>query len=122
MKLASSILISAVGAVSFARADLTMVEKIDGIAGAPSQITIQVKGGKMRIDSTPQVSAIIDGQTGELVTLMKDEKRAIRMTAEKMKAAAAMITKFNGKDGDPASKPKPTGRKETINGYEADEY
>ncbi len=123
MKLAATILFGATCAFSFARADLTMVEKIEGVEGAPGQITIQVKGDKMRIDSTPQVSAIIDGKSGELVTLMKDQKRAVRISAEKMRAAAAMITKFNGKEGDPAAnKPTRTGRKETINGYEAEEY
>lgn len=123
MKLAFSLLLSAVCLVSRARADLTMVEKVDGVSGAPTQVTIMVKGDKMRIDSTPKVSAILDGKTGELVTLMNDQKRAIRMSAEKMKAAAAMMSKFNGNTNDvAANKPKPTGRKETINGYEAEEY
>src|SRR6478752_4851922 len=103
MKLACSLLMSAVCAVSTVRADLTLVEKVEGIEGAPNQITILVKGDKMRIDSTPQVSAIVDGHTGEIVTLMKEQKRAVRITAEKMKAAAAMITKFNGKEADPAA-------------------
>ncbi len=123
MKLPFFVLMSAACAVSLVRADLTMVEKIDGVTGVPSEITIFIKGDKMRIDSTPQVSAIVDGHTGEVVTLMKEEKRAIRISAEKMKAAAAMITKFNGKGADAVpSKPKATGRKETINGYEAEEY
>src|SRR5437763_626665 len=94
---------------SVVRADLTMVERVDGVPGGPTQITIFVKGDKMRIDSTPEVSAIIDGRTGEIVTLMKDQKRAIRISAEKMKAAAAMISKFSGKEGDAANaKPTPT--------------
>ncbi len=123
MKQALSIFFGAVLAFSFVRADLTMVEKIEGMAGAPGQVTILIKGDKMRIDSTPQVSAILDGHTGDMITLMKDQKCAVRISAEKMKAAAAMITKFNGEPGDAAAaKPKPTGRKQTINGYAAEEY
>jgi hypothetical protein len=77
----------------------------------------------MRIDTAPQVSTIVDGKTGEIVTLMKDQKCAVRISAEKMKAAADMVKKFTDKsDNAESAKPKPTGRKETIRGYEAEEY
>ncbi len=70
------------------------------------------------------MSTIVDGKSGEIVT--PDERSKIRCPisrAEKMKAAADMIKKFSDKTGstEPA-KPKPTGRKETIRGYEAEEY
>ena len=43
----------------------------------------------MRIESSPKVTTIFDGGTGELTTLMRDEKSVIRMSADKLKAAAA---------------------------------
>ncbi len=107
-----------------ARADLTIVQKVEGIAAAPGgEITIKIKGDKARIDATPQISTIIDGQTGEMITLMKEQKMVVRISAEKMKAAADMINKFTAKKAAPgATTPKPTGKKQTINGYEAEEY
>jgi hypothetical protein len=107
-----------------ARADLTIVQKVEGAAaGLGGDITIKIKGDKARIDATPQISTIIDGQTGEMVTLMKEQKTVVRMSADKMKAAADMINKFTDKKVAPgAATPKPTGKKATINGYETEEY
>lgn len=110
-------------AVVSLRADLTVVQTLDAPGATANQITIFTKGDKMRIDTPPQVSTIVDGKTGEIVTLMKDQKRAVRISAEKMKAATDMIKKFTDKSGSAEPvKPKPTGRKETIRGYEAEEY
>jgi len=104
------------------RADLTIVQKVEG-TGQAGEMTIKIKGDKARIDAAPQMTTIIDGKTGEMTNLMNDQKKIIRISADKMKAAAEMIGKFNGKSQN-AEKPKltPTGKKETINGYEADEY
>lgn len=106
-----------------AHADLTIVQKVDGVSGTGNEVTVRIKGDKARVDATPQVSTIVDGKTGEIVTLMKDQKTVVRISAEKMKAAAEMIRKFSNKNGSEGpAKPKATGRKETINGYEAEEY
>jgi len=116
-------LFALIAAIASARADLTVVQTVDAPGASANQITIYTKGDKMRMDTAPQVSTIVDGKTGEIVTLMKDQKCAVRISAEKMKAAADMIKKFTDKDGSTElAKPKPTGRKETIRGYEAEEY
>jgi hypothetical protein len=110
-------------AVANTRADLTVVQTLAGSGESANQITFYIKGDKIRVDTAPQVSTIVDGKTGEMVTLMKDQKCAVRISAEKMKAAADMIKKFTDKSGSPEpAKPKPTGRRETIRGYEAEEY
>jgi hypothetical protein len=105
-----------------ARADLTIVQKVEG-AGPVADMTIKIKGDKARIDATPQISTIIDGKTGEMINLMNDQKTAVHVSAEKMKAAAAMVSKFDD-ENKTAEKPKltSTGKKETVNGYEAEEY
>ena len=105
-----------------ASADLTIVQKVEGV-GPASEMTIKIKGDKARIDATPQLTTIVDGKTGEVINLMKDQKAVVRMSAEKMKAAADMISKYAGKN-EKSGKPKLTaaGKKETINGYEAEEY
>ena len=106
-----------------ARADLTLVQKVEGAGGPANEVTVRIKGDKARIDATPQISTIVDGKTGEVLTLMKDQKAVVRISADKMKAAADMINKFTDKKKSTGpSKPAPTGRKEVINGYEAEEY
>jgi Domain of unknown function (DUF4412) len=105
-----------------ARADLTIVQKVEG-AGPNNEITIKIKGDKARIEATPHVTTIIDGRTGEITNLMNDQKTVVHISADTMKAAADMLKEFNGKkteDQKPAL--TPTGKKEKIGGYEAEEY
>ncbi len=113
-------------------ADLTIVQKVEGMGalgrpggagGSSSEITVRIKGDRARIDATPEMSTIVDGKTGEVLTLMISQKKVIRISAEKMKAASEMINQYNDKKTAVATaKPQATGRKETINGYEAEEY
>jgi hypothetical protein len=107
-----------------ARADLTMVQKIEG-AGPPFNMTIKIKDSKARIDGNSAMATIIDGKTGEMINLMLDQKKIVRISAEKMKAALTMMNKYNGA-GKNAEGAKPklvaTGKKEKINGYDTEEY
>lgn len=109
-------------AAGTASADLTIIQKIES-AGSPNEMTIKVKGDKVRLEASPQVTMIYDGKTGEMATLMNDEKRAVRLSAERMKAAAEMVKKFSPKE-ESAEKPKfiATGKKETVNGFETEQY
>lgn len=108
-----------------AQADLTIVQKVEG-AGPVADMTIKIKGDKARIDASPQVSTIVDGKTGDMISLMNTQKKAVRMSAEKMKAAAEMIGKFDGKEaaagGAQPAKLTATGKKENVNGYETEQY
>jgi len=105
------------------QADLTLVQKVEGGGGPGGDVTVRIKGDKARIDVSPQITTIVDGKTGEVLTLMKDQKAVVRISADKMKAAADMINKFADKKAlTTPPKPKPTGRKEVVNGYEAEEY
>ena len=105
-----------------AGADVTIVQRVEGV-GPTADMTIKIKGDKARIDATPQLTTIIDGKTGEMTTLMHDQKTLIRVSAAELKAAAEMFNQDDGKNADGA-KPKltSTGKKETINGYETEEY
>jgi hypothetical protein len=119
--LGSSLLVSAVLLLS-ARADLTIVQKVEGL-GPVSEMTIRIKGDKVKVDATPQVTSIIDGKTGEMLNLMNEQKKFMRISAEKAKAVTEMTQKFS-ESKQPAEKPKltPTGKKQTINGNETEEY
>jgi hypothetical protein len=72
-----------------ARADLTITQKIEG-AGALPEMTMKIKGDKIRIEATPEVTSIFDGKTGEMVNIMTAQKMVMRMSAEQAKAAASM--------------------------------
>ena len=107
-----------------AAADLTLVQEIEG-AGPVSQITMKIKGDKVRIDAAPEMTTIVDSKTGEMLNLMNSQKTVMRMSGDQVKAAAAMAGKtLMGEGQATAGQPKitPTGKKETINGYEAEEY
>ena len=104
------------------RADVTIVQKIEGL-GSPSEMTMKIKGDKVRIDVSPQVTTIFNGKTGEMINLMKDQKTAVRISADKMKAAAEMIKEFGPqKEITEKTKLVSTGQRETINGYETEQY
>jgi hypothetical protein len=109
--------------VAVARADLTVVEKLDG-AGPVSDLTIKIKGDKTRVETSPKFTMIIDWRTGEIINLMNEQKRVRRISGDKAKAMAEMANKFLSKKeaADKPAAPKATGRKETIDGYETQEY
>ena len=103
-----------------ARADFTIVQKVDG-KGAASEITLKLKGDKIRMEATPQVTMIVDGKTGDTITLMTVQKKYLRISGDKARAIAELATKYAGTTSE-KTKLAATGKKMTINGYEAEEY
>jgi hypothetical protein len=111
-----------IAALVSARADLTIVQKVEGM-GPITEMTFKIKGDKARIDVSPQITTIFDGKTGGMINLMNDQKLIVRLSAEKMKAAAEMMRQHKPKkeEGEKA-KLVATGKKEVINGYETEQY
>jgi len=90
---------------------------------AAANLTIKVKGDKARIDAPSQITAIFDGTTGELINLLNDQKTVVRISPDKMRAVADMLNKFgNNKAGSQKPRLTPTGQRETINGYDTEQY
>lgn len=104
-----------------ARADLTIVQQMNGAEGL-HKITFKVKGDKARVEVNPQVTTIIDAKSGDLTTLLNDKKTVMRISGERAKAMAEMAKSFVKEENPEQALPKPTGRKETIKGYETEEY
>ena len=108
-----------------ALADFTIIQKVEGKETEgkrkSNEITLKVKGDKIRMEATPQITMIVDGRTGDTITLMNAQKRIVRISGDKAKAIAEMAAKYGGTTNE---KPKlvATGKKMTINGYEAEEY
>ncbi len=102
--------------------DLTIVQSVEGM-GPVTQMTMKIKGDKARIDVSPQITTIFDAKTGEMTNLMRDQKMVLRVSAEKMKSAVETMRKSKAqKEG--AEKPKlvATGKKETVGGYQTEQY
>jgi hypothetical protein len=103
-----------------ARGDFTIVQKVEG-KGETKQIVLKIKGDKIRMEASPKMTMIVDGRTGEMISLMNTQKRIVRISGDKTKAIAEMATKYSGTTSE-KTKVVATGKKMTINGYEAEEY
>jgi len=122
MKTAAYSVVLTISFLLSARADLTIVQKVER-AGSAANVTIKLKSDKVRVEASPQVTMILDGKTGEVTNLMNDQKTVVRISADKVKAVANMIQKPNAKKEDAAKvKLTPTGQKETVNGYQTEQY
>jgi hypothetical protein len=104
-----------------ARADLTIVQSVDGV-GQVQHITMKVKGDKARVEIGSQLTTIIDSKTGTVINLMNEKKVAMTIPGDKAKAMAEMAKSFVKQEAPAQPAPKATGKKETINGYETQEY
>jgi hypothetical protein len=106
-----------------ARADLTVVQSIETSAGT-NTVTLKIKGERARIEANPKSSMIVDAKSGEVVTLIPEQMAVMRLSGEKARVLGNKARTLL-KDTDTSleiATPKPTGRKEKINGYEAEEY
>ena len=104
-----------------ARADTTIVQKIDGMAGVSTESTIKIKGDKMRVDATAGMTMVLNGGSGEILNIMHSQKSFMKIPAA---LATAAFSSMAGKQAEAATKPKltPTGKKDTINTYACSEY
>src|ERR1700730_4451951 len=120
MKASVLSLVLLVGFGLSARADFTIIQKVEG-KGPANEVVMKLKGDKVRMEATPQMTMIVDGKTGETVTLMNAQKKFLRISGDKAKAISELAAKYGGTT---AERPKltATGKKMTINGYEAEEY
>jgi hypothetical protein len=105
-----------------ARADLTIVQKVEGVGGG-GEMTMKIKGDKARIEISPQITTIFDARTGELINLLNEQKMVTRISADKMRSVAQMMGRTNSpKEPTQNTKLVSTGKKETINGFETEQY
>ena len=108
---------------SVANADYIVKQTLE-TDGQPQGVTIKIKEPKCRVDTGEQLSAIIDSTTGETTMLIHPDKVYMKVSPEQIKAQAEAMKNLLGsqtKDNRELEL-KPTGRKETLNGYETEEY
>jgi len=121
MNVARFSLVVAFCLIATAQADLTLVQKVEG-AGGINEITIKLKGDKSRVEISPELTTIIDKKNGETLQLMNSKKKVVRISNEKLKAIAEMAAKYSKDTATATGKLVPTGNKNTINGYDVEEY
>src|ERR1043166_4939488 len=98
MKLACLLIAVGICLLLPARADLTIVQKVEG-AGQGGEMTIKIKGDKARIDTSPKLTTIIDGKTGEITNLMNDQKK-IKGDKARIDTSPKLTTIIDGKTGE----------------------
>ncbi len=108
-------------------ADLVIVQNVKTSAqgmNVDMEMTMHFKGNKARIDVGDQVSTIMDTDSDEVINLMHQQKMVMTMNNTQLSAMQKQMLDAMGKDVDLQTEPeiKPTGNKETINGFETEEY
>jgi len=118
----SLILAAGLFAASLARADIVLVQTIDGMGQNAAQMTVTVGPTKVRTDVTPQISMITDTTTGDVTTIMNAQQTYMVMSAATSKAMMASAIQQSGTLSTTPAAPVATGKKDKINGYDASEY
>ncbi|MCB1090708.1 MAG: DUF4412 domain-containing protein [Verrucomicrobiae bacterium] len=107
-------------ATTSARADITLEQDML-LNGVSSRTTMWIKGDKVRTDNGSTSSVIIDTSTGDMTTLMHEQKMAVKMNTKQLQALAAQAPGGNQTEL-PETKVTATGQKETIDGKECEIY
>jgi hypothetical protein len=102
---------------------MIITEKVEG-RGRTMLMTLKLKGDKVRMDVTPQMSTIVDTATGDTTTVLNATKTFMTMSKDQM---AQLRTLKGGPDGEaatPAAKPKlvDTGKSEKVGPYNCKIY
>ena len=112
-----TLLVALLGVGALARADLVIVQKVEG-GGQSGEQTIRIKGDRARTDLAREISVVSDAATGESVTLMHAPKTFMRITAARNQALVEKMQQRRPA-GDPGPR-GPTGRCGPVLGADAD--
>jgi hypothetical protein len=107
--------------VSLARADFTIVQKIEGGLNS-GQMTLRIKDDKARADLAAQVSTITDLASGETITLQHAAKIFIKIPADQVRIVFERVQKQQQAVNAEPPKLVPTGKKEKIEGHECEVF
>jgi len=106
-------------------ADLVIVEKVDG-SGGSHEMTLKVKGNKIRTDVAPQMSMITDTTTGDVLNVMHAQKMFMRIKGSQ---AQQLMQEMQGQtkqqpitDGTAAPKLQDTGKQEKVGNFDTQIY
>lgn len=106
---------------SVALADVTIVQKVESPMHS-GEITLRIKGDKIRVDVSEAMSTLTDSATGDVTTLMHQQKTYMVIPASSTKV---LYEKFQQmQNADKLSKPKleETPLQEQVAGYNCKVY
>ena len=111
------------------RADLVVVQKVEesGPSQQTSEITLKLKGDKIRADVSPEISILMDTASGETITLRHPQKTFLQVSADASLQLARRMEQLRdaraveGIEEEPA-KLEATGKHETVEGQETKIY
>ncbi len=99
------------------RADFVIEQKVDGLGQQSGSIVVKIKETKARAELSPQISYIIDGVSGDSITLMHAQKGFMKVSAEQGKA---LMERMQKSAAATPSKPVATGKKENVDQWAAE--
>lgn len=119
--LACSLLVS-----SRAWADMVVAQRVESV-GQTQEMTIKLRGDKMRADIAPGISTVRDIATGDMVTLMHGKRTFLRISGATSAALARQVQQgffepATALSAVPTATLQPTGRKDTLHGYKLEEH
>lgn len=115
-------LTAALATATAALADVTLIQDTL-LRGIPSRTTMYIKGDKVRTDSGDTTSIIIDTASGDMTTLMHEQKMIVTMNTKKLAELAKNTPPTPGaKPAENGTKVTATGKMETIDGHACEMY
>jgi hypothetical protein len=110
-------------AAVFARADIVIEQKMES-AVINGNVTMKVKGDNARMDMPSplggNVTTLMNFKSGDMVTLMHQQKMAMKMNLSDVKKQQEAGQKALGVDPAKLEKPKTTGAKEKVGEYDTE--
>lgn len=112
-------------AAAFSRADIVIEQKMES-AMINGNVTMKVKGDNARMDMPSplggNVTTLMNFKSGDMVTLLHQQKMAMKMNLADVKKQTEAGTKGLGIDPSKIEKPKATGAKEKVGEFDAEIY
>src|SRR5258708_8649423 len=117
------IVVASLACAFAAKADYVIKQTIEN-AGKTREVEIKIKDTTFRINSPNQISELFDSKTGEETILFHQQKAFVKVSGEQLKSRDEAIKRsLKLTDENSANiELKPTGNKQTIQGYDAEEY
>ncbi len=91
MKRTTFLILASLCGLGTLHADLTVVQKIEGMGSMLTESTTKIKGTKTRVDAMAGMSMIMNSDTGDILNLMHAQKSYMKIPAEAAKQAVAKM-------------------------------
>jgi len=108
-----------------AKADLMIVQAVETEKNGQHEtanITIQFKGDLMRVDMDLRMSSVMNLKTGDMMTIMHDQKMLMRVDGQHLESIKPLVAQQLSQNAPTDAPLTATGNHQKINGYNTSEY